>query len=65
MLGWCRDRGLPWLPVIVVRRADGLPSGGYEVASVASETERVFAFAWSDVRAPSAPDLLPFVSTRA
>lgn len=60
MLGWCRDRGLPWLPIIVVRRADGLPSGGYEPRLIEAETERVFDHDWSAVTAPTGDDLALF-----
>ena len=56
-LAWCREGDLPWLPIIVVRRADGLPSGGYPLDRIATETERVFGHPWSDVTPPAAANL--------
>jgi hypothetical protein len=57
---WCRENGHPPLPIIVVRRADGLPSGGYDSATVAAETERVFDHPWSEVAPPDAAGLARF-----
>ena len=54
LVQWCAAEGLPMLPIIVVRRADGLPSGGYDPATVAAETERVFGHSWSEVAPPTA-----------
>ena len=54
---------MPPLPIIVVRRADGLPSGGYDPDEIARETARVFDFDWATIRAPVAADLLPFATT--
>jgi hypothetical protein len=51
---------LPPLPILVVRRADGLPSGGYEPGTIASETERVHATDWSRVAPPTADNLAGF-----
>jgi hypothetical protein len=60
LLGWCRAGDLPPLPIVVVRRADGRPSGGYEPGEVAAETARVFAFDWSTVAPPTAAELAAF-----
>src|SRR3954451_11005152 len=57
LLRWCEARGLPPLPIIVVRRADGLPSGSYEPDTIKPETERVFTFEWTAVSPPSAAEL--------
>lgn len=59
LLRWCAAEGLPPLPIIVVRRSDGLPSGGYDPATVEAETLRVFDREWATVRPPDASDLLP------
>ena len=63
-LRWCETRGLPPLPIIVVRRADGLPSGGYDPNTIVTETVRVFAFAWSTTPPPSAAELSILVLPR-
>jgi hypothetical protein len=47
-----------------VRRADGLPSGGYEPATIAPETERVFQTDWSRVAPPTADGLIDFALPR-
>lgn len=60
LLDWCRAESLPPLAIIVVRRADGLPSGGYDPASIARETARVFDHDWSRVTAPGPADLARF-----
>ena len=60
LLDWCRAHGHPPLPIIVVRRADGLPSGGYDPDGVAAETARVFDYPWADVVAPRPADLPRF-----
>lgn len=60
LLDWCRADGLPPLPIIVVRRADGLPSGGYDLDMVASETKSVFDHDWWVVTPPGAADLSRF-----
>lgn len=60
LLRWCEASGLPLLPIIVVRRADGLPSGGYDPVAIEAETRRVFEHGWSAVRLPQPADLAPF-----
>lgn len=64
LLDWCRAGCLPLLPIIVVRRADGLPSGGYEPDAVGPETARVFDHDWRRVSPPTAADLMPFALPR-
>jgi hypothetical protein len=64
LLRWCEVRGLPPLPIIVVRRADGLPSGGFDRNTIAAETARVFAFDWPTVTPPSAVELAAFARPR-
>lgn len=61
---WCRASGLPPLPIIVVRRSDGLPSGGYDRETIAAETARVFDHRWNAVAPPSAADLAAFALPR-
>ena len=60
LLDWCRATDLPPLPIIVVRRADGLPSGGYGPDTIAAETQRVFDHDWRAVTPPEAADLSRF-----
>lgn len=62
--GWCLAASLPPLPIIVVRRADGLPSGGYDPATIAAETARVFDHVWTSALPPSVADLVRFVLPR-
>ena len=57
LVEWCRECGLPLLPVIVVRRADGLPSGGYDPDLIGPETARVFGHDWRAVPGPGPADL--------
>ena len=64
LLAWCGELSLPPLPIIVVRRADGLPSGGYDPATIASETGRVFDLDWTVIAPPKAADLARFAIPR-
>lgn len=64
LLDWCRAGELPPLPIIVVRRADGLPSGGYDPELIARETERVFDCEWSALEPPGPMDLAAFALPR-
>ena len=64
LLRWCDAEGLPPLPIIVVRRSDGRPSGGYDPAMIGDETARVFDYRWRDVRPPIAADLMPYAIAR-
>jgi len=57
ILNWCRGKGLPPLPIIVVRADSGRPSGPYDQDSIPFETACVFAFDWSSVERPSAAEL--------
>lgn len=60
LLDWCRARDLPWLPILVVRRSDGLPSGGYREDEIEPETRCVFDFDWARVAPPDAEALARF-----
>lgn len=64
LLEWCRERRLPPLPIIVVRREDRLPSGGYNLRTVAAETARVFDHPWAGEIPPTADDLSRFALPR-
>ena len=64
LLDWCRANAVPPLAIIVVRRADGLPSGGYDPETIVAETERVFRHDWARVPEPGPADLAAFALPR-
>jgi hypothetical protein len=57
ILLWCKFCKLPWLPIIVVRQKDGVPSGPYHPHEIEPETIRVHAFDWRTISPPTAPEL--------
>ncbi len=63
LLLWCEARGLPPLPILVVRSRDGRPSGPYDEARIPADTDRVFGHAW-DREVPPTPDELAEVVSR-
>ena len=47
----CKDKGLPALTVLVVRKGDRRPSGGLEdELDISREIERVFRFDWPSLK---------------
>ena len=48
---YCKDKGLPALTVLVVRKGDARPSGGLEdEMDVQKEMEKVYRFDWRSLK---------------
>ncbi len=58
LISYCKQKGLPLLPILAVSKRTGRPSAGPEIyPDVRGETDRVFSFDWSKVSTPTPTDL--------
>jgi hypothetical protein len=59
LLTYCKERGLPPLPVIVVTKKTKKPApdAPYNPSAVPSDMRRVFAFDWFGIHPPTEDDL--------
>ena len=64
VLNWCRCNSHPELPIIVVRKDTGRPSGPYEANKIESQTKLVFQYDWTAVDRPTEAELLAFRKSR-
>ncbi|MDR6430736.1 putative restriction endonuclease [Brucella pseudogrignonensis] len=65
LLHWCEHNNLPPLTSIVVNTKTGIPGEGFQLEDMNSAREKVFAFKWYQIVAPTEDDLneyLPLVS---
>ena len=65
VLNWCRCNGHPELPIIVVRKDTGRPSGPYEAKTIESQTKLVFQHDWTAVDRPTEAELLACRKSRS
>jgi hypothetical protein len=58
ILFYCQYHGLPLLTSLVIDQKTGLPGGGFPLAPelVPAEQQKVFAYNWADIVAPTADE---------